>query len=522
MRAKGKVRAIMALMAVAALLASLFATATVAQAATPQPIKDSIDKGLEWLAGQQDPADWSWGAAYGYRVGHTGLAVLKFEHHAVFGLGVSPFDPGYKYHVQVEKGLDFLFSMAQLVPPPLTSPWGDPDPDGDGAVAISEYGDDVYEVGIAMMAIAASNAPARVVNVAGSAVNTWTYSRVLQDMVDWMAWAQTDDGAMEGGWRYAPNEGDSDNSVSGWAALGLGYAAAPPPWGFGLTVPAFVKTELNKWIAYIQNPVDGDAEDGGSGYTDPFGWVNIYKTGNLLYEMALVGDTAATPRVQAAVAYLVRHWNDADQDPGWKGDATTSQYQATLSVMKGLEALGINTIDGIDWFKDFTDAIVAEQIIDSPSTGHWQGSSWGNPVLDTAWAMLTMQKAVPPPRLALTPVTATNPLNSSHLLTARLVDANNQPVPGETITFTVTAGPHAGKTGTGVTDANGQATWSYTGTIPGDDTIVATGAGVTSNEAKKSWAGAPPAVPGMTEWGIIGTVAVLGGLMLVSLRRRTA
>ena len=371
-----------------------------------------------------------------------------------------------------------------------------------------------------MMAIGASNAPARIVSVAGSAVNTWTYQDVLQDMVDAVAWAQQDTGNGEGGWRYQPNYGSSDNSVSGYPTLGLGYAQAPPPWGFGLTIPAFVKSELSLWIDYVQNDASG-----GSGYGDPGTYVNIYKTGNLLYEMALVGDTAATPRVQAAVAYLVNQWNapytaGSFTDQGWKNGATYSHYHATFTTMKGLEALRISPIGGIDWYAEFTDAIVAEQKAD----GSWPaGSSYGGTdVLETAWAMLTMQKAVPPPRLALTPVTATNPLNSSHLLTARLVDANNQPVPGETITFTVTAGPHAGKTGTGVTDANGQATWSYTGTNPGDDTIVATGAGVTSNEAKKSWAGAPPAVPGMTEWGIIGTVAVLGGLMLVSLRRRTA
>ncbi len=35
-------------------------------------------------------------------------------------------------------------------------------------------------------------------------------------------------------------------------------------------------------------------------------WVNMLKTGNLLQQMAFVGDTVSTPRVQDAIDYLVR------------------------------------------------------------------------------------------------------------------------------------------------------------------------------------------------------------------------
>jgi len=91
--------------------------------------------------------------------------------------------------------------------------------------------------------------------------------------------------------------------------------------------------------------------------------------------------------------------------------------------------------------------------------------------------------------LFLVPLTDTNPVGSSHTLTAALVDQYGNPISGETITFTVTNGPHAVLTGTGVTDANGKTTWSYTGTTVGTDTIVATGAGETSNKAYKTWEG---------------------------------
>ena len=91
------------------------------------------------------------------------------------------------------------------------------------------------------------------------------------------------------------------------------------------------------------------------------------------------------------------------------------------------------------------------------------------------------------PMLTLSPLTDTNPIGSSHMLTATLVDVNGTAIPGATITFTVTAGPHVSATGTAVTDLNGEATWSYTGTTAGIDTIVAIGAAETSNSVYKTW-----------------------------------
>lgn len=97
------------------------------------------------------------------------------------------------------------------------------------------------------------------------------------------------------------------------------------------------------------------------------------------------------------------------------------------------------------------------------------------------------------PQLTLEPLYSTNYVGETHTLTATLVDENEDPVPGETITFTVISGPHVSYSGTGTTDANGIATWSYTGTAEGIDTIVATTTGYdqTSNPVTKTWE-APP------------------------------
>jgi hypothetical protein len=281
-------------------------------------------------------------------------------------------------------------------------PAGDPDGDGDGiGVYFTDCYHEIYNTGIAMMALAASGHPE-------------LYGDTLQDAVDYMAWAQadTDCGPHRGGWRYGADDCNSDNSNTGYVTLGLGYAASPPPWGFGLTVPQFVKDELNLWIDVIQDDIDGDTHDGGSWY-DPYShWVNILKTGNLIYEMGLVGDGPDAPRVLDAVDYIERHWGDAGGcDTGWR-----DHRQAMFTMMKGFESLGIEEIDvdgdpEYDWFAE-----VAQHLVDTQnSDGSWPGDCWGDQILSTAWALLTLEKAVPEFEIQvpvdIKPQSCPNPLN---------------------------------------------------------------------------------------------------------------
>lgn len=367
-----------------------------ASAATEAEIQQAIDDGIVWLAAQQNP-DGSWGTSY--QVGHTGFAVIKLCSH----------DP-VTYSDNISGGLDYLFANAYVVNISI-QPAGDPDTNGNGTGVVfyvETLGDKSYETGIAMMALACGCAsPDAVVDVPGSAVDGWTYEQVLQDAVDYLAFGQNDENWERGGWGYNANDVNwSDNSITGYAALALGYAETSE---CEITVPGFVYDELDIWIDYIQNDpgaADDGGEvdpDGGSGYNSSDYWVNIYKTGNLLFEMALVGDAETTGRVQDAIDYIVRHWNDSI-DPGWNG--TTADYHAMYTTMKGLEVFGIDTIDGIDWFEEFSDVIVAQQ----NANGSWSGTSsdGGNQILGTEWALLTLQKEVPeirqtPPEAAPAP-----------------------------------------------------------------------------------------------------------------------
>ncbi|HEU4888460.1 MAG TPA: Ig-like domain-containing protein, partial [Thermoanaerobaculia bacterium] len=93
--------------------------------------------------------------------------------------------------------------------------------------------------------------------------------------------------------------------------------------------------------------------------------------------------------------------------------------------------------------------------------------------------------------ITLGPAVAVNELGKTHTVTATI----NPPVAGVTVTFKVVTGPNVGLTGTGVTNAGGQATFTYTSTTLGVDFIQAqfTRAGVTqtSNLVRKEWVHTP-------------------------------
>lgn len=92
--------------------------------------------------------------------------------------------------------------------------------------------------------------------------------------------------------------------------------------------------------------------------------------------------------------------------------------------------------------------------------------------------------------VTLSPASGSATVNTSHTLTASVTDTDGQPVANASVSFQVTSGPHAGTSGSGTTDSAGQATFSYTGTTIGDDTITAA-AGSKSGTATVRWL-APP------------------------------
>ena len=92
----------------------------------------------------------------------------------------------------------------------------------------------------------------------------------------------------------------------------------------------------------------------------------------------------------------------------------------------------------------------------------------------------------------LTPISATNPVGAPHTVTAALVTDLGDPIVGRNVDFNVLSGPNAGVSGSGITDVNGEATFTYTSFLVGLDTIQASflnsqNVTVYSNTVTKTW-----------------------------------
>jgi Bacterial Ig-like domain (group 1) len=107
-------------------------------------------------------------------------------------------------------------------------------------------------------------------------------------------------------------------------------------------------------------------------------------------------------------------------------------------------------------------------------------------------------------RMTLEPPTAENLRGTDHTVTATLTDDEGAPVSGATVEFAVTGANSA--TGPGVTNASGQATFTYTGANLGNDVITACynadaspdGSCEAVADARKTWVIGPPATLELT------------------------
>lgn len=367
----------------ASVLALAISAAPTGYGATQAQIDQAITNGLAWLATQQQP-NGSFGSGAN-PLAYTAAAVLAFENEGYLPGGGTP------YSTRVERGLDYILTNARSIaigPQPA----GDPDSNGNGIGICwwdESYGREVYETGMIMQTLVASSTPDRLVTVGAFA--GLTYRQVMQEVVDWAAFGQTDSGTYRGGWRYYANQGLSDNSTAQWPVLGL---VAAEQWG--IFAPPFVKNELRIWTNYIQNA------NGGSGYDSPGNMVNESKTGGLLVQMHYLGDDATAPRAQAALGYLNNTWNS----PLNFWDGNRGHPYAMFSIFKGLELMEVTTIPNApatpdtpvgDWYGNYTDFLVNSQNANGSWNGYFDWNTW----LSTAWYVVILQATIFPVEVAI-------------------------------------------------------------------------------------------------------------------------
>lgn len=188
-----------------------------------------------------------------------------------------------------------------------------------------------------------------------------------------------------------------------------------------------------------------------------------------------------------------------------------SEYGWLFALLPGLSSVGGGSSGDLELTGAGTAAfpgVTNSNINAGPWHNHFEGNFGGLQILavsndvfdsqtDERAAVIIGGAAVTlPSAITLTPGSATNPVGTSHTVTATVRDQAGAPRAQQTVTFTVTAGPNTGATGTAVTNASGQATFTYTSNgTAGTDTITASffdssNQTTRTDTAAKTWAGA--------------------------------
>ena len=127
--------------------------------------------------------------------------------------------------------------------------------------------------------------------------------------------------------------------------------------------------------------------------------------------------------------------------------------------------------------------------------------------------------------IVLGPTDAVNQLGTQHTVTATVQDSNGDPIVGTEVAFEITSGPNTGMTHNENTDSQGKAQFTYTSSLVGTDTIVASFVNgqdktISSNQVTKEWVEGEPRneIPEFTVIG--GGIALLGAVGYALYRRR--
>lgn len=118
--------------------------------------------------------------------------------------------------------------------------------------------------------------------------------------------------------------------------------------------------------------------------------------------------------------------------------------------------------------------------------------SIGNAVFDVVAVGRSAAATPAVAALAASPAAATTPIGTARSITAKATTAGGAPVVGAPVTFQIVSGPNAGAAVSSVTDANGEVTYSYLGTVLGTDTFAISSGAVQAATVTSTWtAGAP-------------------------------
>jgi hypothetical protein len=201
-------------------------SATTAQMEPPIPpkVESSIDRGLEWLARNQErDGSWTGGGTRGARsAAVTGLAAMAFMARGhVPGQG--------KYGETLNRAIDFVLSVQQP----------------DGLLAAADLRHPMYDHGICSVMLCEAYG---MLDERRQALARTAISRSVRAILQSQNIAKSPE--QQGGWRYELDSADSDLSVTGWQIMALRGAA-----NAGANIPPGA---ISAGISYIKRRANRD------------------------------------------------------------------------------------------------------------------------------------------------------------------------------------------------------------------------------------------------------------------------
>lgn len=352
----------------------------------------------------------SWDPSY-YPQAAVGTAVDAFQLH---GSKVNMDYNSDPYVETVQRALNYLlyhtyaFNIDE-------EPAGNPDTNGNGIGLVTNQNSNLtdqrqtYIGGICLVALASSGAPNRVATVGGEHVYGRLYADIVQDMVDFFSWGQTDSGTGRGGWRYYANY-SADMSTTQWPPLGMLAAEQ----NMGTVVPQFVRDELAIYLGITLNTAMNN-DNGGYAYTsvNSTTWYNITKASAGIISQEFLGTPLTDPKVESAIGFIYRHWNDTGTS--WDHTKLHGNSYGMYSLMKALRIpepditeiteydynTGMQTANTFDWY--YTPEGQSQQglatycVNTQQADGSWDDTVGSNQVRDafcTGWRILVLLKGV--------------------------------------------------------------------------------------------------------------------------------
>jgi prenyltransferase beta subunit len=326
------------LLASCSLLLASTPNPTKADEPIPQNVQTAVNRGLVWLAKQQDSRG-AFSAGGGSAVGAaTGLAAMAFMAGGHVP-GQGPFGDN------LNRAIDYLISIQQ----------------NDGTLSPPNGNAVMYEHGICTVALCEAYGmldPKRQ-SAAHAAI-----SKAVRLILKAQSVAKPHQ--HNGGWRYQASASDSDLSVTGWQLMALRGAA-----NIGANVPP---AAIEKGIAYVKRCA---ASSGGFGYTAGGSRANSALTGTGILALELLGEHNAKEAL-AGGDFLIKQ----------KRVETTFYYYTVYYVSQAAWQLGGRYWDTIN--PPIRDSLIRKQRGD----GAWQAAGTteqqGGDVYGTSMAILSL------------------------------------------------------------------------------------------------------------------------------------